>query len=140
MLSVLTDRGVPLVSAMTYAALVDRHIFGSGLQDAEEHRMRTRYGLHSAEKILAAITQVRDLATADGRCPQLTRWLSEPVGPSMDEQFELGLDCLLDGAAALRRPRCAAPMRGPGARLGRGPSWSAATSGSAAPRPGWRRR
>lgn len=84
---------------MTYAALVDRHIFGSGLQDAEEHRMRTRYGLDSAEKFLAAITQVRDLAAADGRCPQLTRWLSEPAGPSMDEQFELGLDCLLDGIA-----------------------------------------
>ena len=39
MLQVLTAQGASTAAAMTYAALIDRHIFGSGLQEAEEARM-----------------------------------------------------------------------------------------------------
>jgi len=45
MLRVLTARGASTAAAMTYAALIDRHIFGSGLQEAEEARMTQRHGL-----------------------------------------------------------------------------------------------
>ncbi|MGA8112895.1 MAG: TetR/AcrR family transcriptional regulator [Actinocatenispora sp.] len=99
-LAVLDREGVPVATALAYVALIDRHIFGNGLQEAEERRMRERYGLDTVEKFLTALTPFRDLATADDRYPNLARWLQEPVGASVDEQFELGLDCLLDGIAA----------------------------------------
>ncbi len=99
MLAVLTARGLPIAAAMTYAALIDRHIFGSGLQEAEERQMHARYRLDSMEKLLAAMAPVRELADRYGNLPLLAGWLAEPSGPTMDEQFELGLDCLLDGIA-----------------------------------------
>jgi AcrR family transcriptional regulator len=104
MLAVFAGQGVPVTQAMTYGALLDRHVFGNGLQEAEEQQMRARYGLDSMEKFLAAITPVHTLAAADGRYPHLASWLAQPAGPGVDEQFELGLACLLDGIAA-RLPR-----------------------------------
>ena len=41
MLRVLTAQGASTAAAMTYAALIDRHIFGSGLQEAEEAQIST---------------------------------------------------------------------------------------------------
>jgi AcrR family transcriptional regulator len=99
MLEVLTGEGLPVGAALTYAALVDRHVYGSGLQDAEERRQLERYGADSPEGWMAAIAPVRELAAASGRLPLLTSWLSAPTGPDPDEQFELGLGCLLDGIA-----------------------------------------
>jgi AcrR family transcriptional regulator len=100
MLTVLVDRGLSVAVAMTYAALIDRHIFGSGLQEAQEARTLHSQGLDSTEAFLAAITTVHDLAAADGNLPHLTGWLARPTGPTVDEQFDLGLDMLLDGIAA----------------------------------------
>jgi AcrR family transcriptional regulator len=97
MLAVLTWQGAKLPDAMTYAALLDRHVFGSGLQEAEEARMSRRYGLTDPAAFLAAISTVHELAAADGRYPLLTAWLAEPAGPSPDDQFDLGLRFLLDG-------------------------------------------
>jgi hypothetical protein len=45
-LQVLVRQGATVGKAMTYAALQDRHIFGSAQQEAEELAMRRRYGLH----------------------------------------------------------------------------------------------
>jgi AcrR family transcriptional regulator len=103
MLAVLTGQGATLSAAMTYAALIDRHIFGSGLQEAEEERVDRREGLDDNATFLAAITAVHELAAADGRFPNLTAWLANPTGPSAGEQFELGLAFLLDGIAARLR-------------------------------------
>ena len=99
MLAVLTERGASPAAAMTYAALIDRHILGSGLQEAEEVRMARRYELDDPQSMAAALAAAHDLAAARGRYPVLTRWLADPVGPSADEQFELGLGFLLDGIA-----------------------------------------
>lgn len=108
MLSVLVGRGETVADAMTFAALVDRHIFGSGLQEHEEARFNRRHGIDSAEELYSAIAVVHDLAAADGRLPHLTSWLARPVGPTPDEQFELGLGFLLDGIAdRLPRPASA---------------------------------
>lgn len=101
MLAVLTGRGASLSSAMTYAALIDRHIYGSGLQEAEEARMSRRHGLGDPAAMASAFAAVRDLAAASGQLPNLSRWLASPAGPSADEQFELGLSFLLDGIASL---------------------------------------
>lgn len=89
-----------VATAMSYAALIDRHVFGNGLQAVEEDQLRECYDLDSAEEFLAAIASVRQLATSDGRCPHLAAWLAEPTGPTIDGQVELGLACLLDGIAA----------------------------------------
>jgi AcrR family transcriptional regulator len=99
MLSVLIDEGAILSAAMTYAALIDRHIFGSGLQEAEEERAGQRHGLEHHAAFLAAVAPVHALAAADGQFPNLTNWLAHPTGPSPDEQFDLGLTFLLDGIA-----------------------------------------
>jgi AcrR family transcriptional regulator len=98
MLTVLTAQGATVSAAMTYAALIDRHILGSGLQEAEETRFTQRHGLDDNATFLAAMAPVRDLA--EGRYPHLASWLANPTGPSEDEQFDLGLSFLLDGIAA----------------------------------------
>ena len=101
MLRVLTTRGASMAAAMTYAALIDRHIFGSGLQEAEEARMSRRHGLDDEASLTAAMAAVHDLAAASGRYPHLTSWLAEPTGPSADKQFEIGLGFLIEGIAGL---------------------------------------
>jgi AcrR family transcriptional regulator len=106
-LEILTREGATVGDAMTYAALLDRHIFGSALQAAEERAMFQRYGLASMEQLEAAITSVRALAVADGSYPVLAEWMASPVSASPDEQFELSITFLLDGVAARlpqRRP------------------------------------
>jgi AcrR family transcriptional regulator len=100
MLAVLTARGASTAAAMTYAALIDRHIFGSALQEAEEARMSRRHRLDDDASLMAAMAAVHDLAAASGRYPHLTSWLARPTGPPADQQFDLGLGFLLDGIAA----------------------------------------
>lgn len=100
MLAVLSDQGATVSMAMTYAALIDRHIFGSGLQEAEEQRADQQRGLEEPASFLAAIEGVHRLAVADGTVPLLTRWLAAPSGPTPDQRFDLGLRFLLDGIAA----------------------------------------
>jgi AcrR family transcriptional regulator len=100
MLTVLAEEGVVAAQGMSYAALLDRHVFGSGLQEAAEAGMSSRYGLQDAETFRAGIATMHDLAAADGRLPHLTGWLARPSGPGPDEQFDLGLELLLDGISA----------------------------------------
>jgi len=100
LLTVLTAQGATISAAMTYAALIDRHIIGSGLQEAEETRLRHRTGLADDAAFVAAITALRDLAEESGRYPLLTRWFGDPGGATPDERFDLGLTFLLDGIAS----------------------------------------
>jgi len=97
MLSVLVARGAAAAEAMTFAALIDRHIVGSGLQEAEEARMSRRLGLDDEGALRAALAAVRGLA--DDRFPILASWLARPPAAAPGEQFELGLRFLLDGIA-----------------------------------------
>lgn len=87
-LTVLTGAGASLPDAMTYAAMIDRHVLGSGMQEEAE----------GGPVDPALFATVRDLAAARD-LPLLTEWLSAPAGPTVDEQFELGLEFLLDGIA-----------------------------------------
>jgi AcrR family transcriptional regulator len=100
MLAVLTRQGASLADAMTYAALIDRHIYGAGLQEAEEARMSRKHGLDDPAAMASALAAVRDLAAAGGRHPNLATWLASPAGQDADEQFDLGLTFLLDGIAS----------------------------------------
>jgi AcrR family transcriptional regulator len=99
MLAVLAGQGATTAAAMTYAALIDRHIFGSGLQEAEEARMSRELGLDDEAVLRSAMAAVHDLAAASGRFPLLAGWLAHPSGPSPEEQFQLGLGFLLDGVS-----------------------------------------
>jgi AcrR family transcriptional regulator len=106
MLTVLVAHGASIAAAMTFAALIDRHIVGSGLQEAQEARFNAHYGIDTGEQFLAAIATVHDLAAADGHLPLLTTWLADPSPAAGDEQFDLGLDFLLTGIATnLRKAR-----------------------------------
>jgi AcrR family transcriptional regulator len=99
MLAVLAGQGATTADAMTYAALIDRYIFGSGLQEAEEARMSREHGLDDEAVLRSAMAAVHDLAAASSRFPLLAGWLAHPSGPSPEEQFGLGLGFLLDGIA-----------------------------------------
>jgi AcrR family transcriptional regulator len=106
MLEILTRRGASAGDAMTYAAVIDRHIFGSALQAVEERTMERRYGIASAAELADAITAVSDLAAATGSYPILASWMADPQIATPTEKFELSLGFLLDGIAAqLRRRR-----------------------------------
>ncbi len=100
MLTVLVRRGATVGDAMTYAALIDRHVLGSALQESEEARLERRHGLDDDARLYAAIAALRELAAADGGLPYLTEWLTHPAGPTPDERFAIGLDFVLDGIAA----------------------------------------
>jgi AcrR family transcriptional regulator len=95
MLSTLTTAGATLAEAMTYSAMLDRHVFGSGLQEAVESRAETPENLREA---------MADMRARAGEFPNLATWLSAPSGPPPDAQFELVLNFLLDGIAT-RLPR-----------------------------------
>ncbi|MFD3417760.1 TetR/AcrR family transcriptional regulator [Streptomyces decoyicus] len=99
LLQVLVRQGLTVGEAMTFAALLDRHLLGGAQQEAEELAMRRRHGLHSPRQLSEAITAARDLAAEGGRHPLLTEWMTAPSGAGMDEQFELSLAFLLDGIA-----------------------------------------
>jgi hypothetical protein len=99
MLAVLTAQGASTAEAMTYAAMVDRYILGSALQDTEEARMSQEHGLDDEATLRSAMNAVHELAAATGRLPRLTSWLAHPAGPPPEEQFSLGLGFLLDGIA-----------------------------------------
>jgi len=75
---------------MTQSAMLDRHAFGAGLQEATESRFEPA-------DLQAAFADMHTRAA--GEFPRLAEWLSAPSGPSMDDQFELVLGFLLDGIA-----------------------------------------
>ncbi len=62
LLQVLIRQGATVGDAMTYPALLDRHIFGSAQQEAVELAMRRRHGLHTPEQLTQAITAAREPA------------------------------------------------------------------------------
>jgi AcrR family transcriptional regulator len=94
MLTLLTDHGATLPEAMTQAAMLDRHVYGTGLQEATEARFGPTDDLTTHQ---LALTDMRERAA--GTFPKLAEWLATPSGPSPDDQFELVLGFLLDGIA-----------------------------------------
>jgi AcrR family transcriptional regulator len=102
-LEILTRQGATPAQAMTYAALLDQHIFGAALQAVEEHDMHERHGVSSTDELAAAITATREHVADD--YPILSSWMAAPTITSPDEQFELALTFLLEGIAKRLPPR-----------------------------------
>ena len=94
---------------MGYASMLERHIIGLAMQEAEEEKLRRHYDFSTPESTQAALQPLRDLIGASDRYPNLNQWASTPAGLNIDEQFELGLLCLLDGIAARIERRCDNP-------------------------------
>ncbi|MFJ5802276.1 TetR/AcrR family transcriptional regulator C-terminal domain-containing protein [Streptomyces decoyicus] len=99
LLQVLVRQGLTVGEAMTYAALLDRHLprqrtAGGG---GARHVPSARAPL--PQQLSEAITAARDLAVEGGRHPLLTEWMTAPSGAGMDEQSERSLAFLLDGIA-----------------------------------------
>ena len=105
-LEILARQGATPAQAVTYAALLDQHIFGAALQATEERDMHERYGVKSTDELAVAITATRALVAEDSY-PVLTSWMASPTIVSPDEQFELALTFLLEGIAKRlpKRPR-----------------------------------
>jgi AcrR family transcriptional regulator len=98
-LGVIVEQGASVSEAMTYAALLDRHIFGSALREAEELAMYRRYGIDNAERLMEEVVAAREVAVARGNYPHLAQWMAVPSDVTADQQFELSLEFLLDGIA-----------------------------------------
>lgn len=100
LLSVFDRAGVALALARTYVQLVDGHVLGAALQAAEERKMWRANDFRSVEDVKAVAAQWVDPDATSAVYPMLGKLLAGLVdAPAPPDQFELGLDCLLDGLA-----------------------------------------
>jgi AcrR family transcriptional regulator len=96
-LTALDGLGLPIGTAMTVTGMVFGYAVSFAQSEAEEHRMRTRIGVRTDEELRASAAPYIERIVQDGRYPHLARWIAEGAVGSPDDQFTLGLDCLLDG-------------------------------------------
>jgi AcrR family transcriptional regulator len=104
----VTGAGQELTTAMDYAGLLDGHVVGLALAQAEERKMWERNSFTDLAQVVALVRSWLGPETDDPPYPLLDRVAramldsdsleDDQSGP--DARFELGLDCLLDGIAA----------------------------------------
>jgi len=97
-LAVLTAAGLHTAKALSYLALLDRHVYSAAIAAAEETAMLDRLGLDSAD-LSATITALQQHVAATGRYPLLARWMSAPQASTWEDQLDDGLNFILDGIA-----------------------------------------
>ncbi|HYZ81096.1 MAG TPA: TetR/AcrR family transcriptional regulator, partial [Solirubrobacteraceae bacterium] len=86
MLEILTVQGVSARDAVTYAALLDRDVFGGALQAAAEEDLARRYGLGGDRELAAAVSAARERVAASGRYPILSGWMASPTVTTAEQQ------------------------------------------------------
>jgi hypothetical protein len=96
-LRVLVDAGADVPRALSYLALLDRHVFAAAVVDAEERGMARAYGVEHADDLMAAIREIRRSVADPEAYPLLSGWMAAPSGPTTDDQVVQALDFLLDG-------------------------------------------
>jgi AcrR family transcriptional regulator len=101
-LAAVDGHGLPVPKMMSVAGMVFGYAVSFAQSEAEELRMRRRIDAVDERRFHDLAEPLADRVTRDGRYPLLSRWITETrtggdIGP--DEQFELGLACLLDGIA-----------------------------------------
>jgi hypothetical protein len=94
-LTVLDAAG--LTPAVAYASLLDNYVTGTAMSVSREIEMLGRFGIGSTGDLQSYAGEMAD--------DSLGSWLADMPELTADSRFELGLDCLLDGFAARRRPR-----------------------------------
>ena len=96
-LRVLVDAGADVPRALSYQALLDRHVFAGAVVDAEERGMARAYGVQHADDLMAAIREIHRSVADPAAYPLLSGWMAAPSGPTTDDQVVQALDFLLDG-------------------------------------------
>ncbi|GAB3813096.1 TetR/AcrR family transcriptional regulator [Micromonospora zhanjiangensis] len=96
-LTALAGLGLPIGTAMSVVTMVFGYAVSYAQNEAEEDRMRSRIGVHTDAELRATAAPYIERIVNDGRYPLLARWISEGAAAQPDDQFLLGLDCLLDG-------------------------------------------
>ena len=96
-LRLLTAAGAGVPQALSYLALLDRHVFAAAVTVAEERRMAQAYGIEDDDDLMAAIREIHRSLTDPRSYPLLAGWMAAPTGPTTDEQVMQALDFLLDG-------------------------------------------
>ncbi|BCJ38838.1 TetR family transcriptional regulator [Actinocatenispora thailandica] len=91
--------GLDVSTMMSIVGMVVGHAQSYAQHEAEEARMRGRIGVTTDAELRATASAHVDRIAADPRYPTLARWIREAHQVAPDEQFTLGLNCLLDGIA-----------------------------------------
>lgn len=91
--------GLDVTTMMSIVGLVVGHAQSYAQHEAEEARMRARIGVRTDAELRALGAAYVDRIAADPRYPTLSRWITAAREVDPDEEFTLGLDCLLDGIA-----------------------------------------
>lgn len=98
-LATVDGHGLTPTQAMSVSSMVFGYAMSYAQSEAEELRMRTRIGVVTDEELRAKAGPAADRIVASPAYPRLGRWIAEGGSIDPDEQFQLGLDCLLDGIA-----------------------------------------
>ena len=105
-LRAVADLGLDVTTMMSIVGMVVGHATSAAQHEAEEARMRRRVGVTTDAELRALGSRYVDRIAADPRYPTLAAWITQAHEVDPDEQFLLGLDCLLDGITArVLRPR-----------------------------------
>jgi AcrR family transcriptional regulator len=96
-LTALAGLALPAGTAMSVVTMVFGYAVSFAQNEAEENRMRSRIGVNTDAELRAAAAPYIERIVDDGRYPLLSRWITEGAAARPDDQFLLGLDCLLDG-------------------------------------------
>lgn len=102
LLAVFDNAGVPLPTARGFAQLIDGHVLGSALQQAEERKMWRANDFRSVDDVKVVAEQWFDAGYAGEVYPRITALFTGLISgdtppETPQDQFELGLACLLDG-------------------------------------------
>lgn len=106
-LAVFDELGKDLATAMNFGRLLDSHVYGLAVQAAEERKMWQDNDFEAENDPLDAMRSWVGDGAADPEHPRVAALTAAmlagadtglPTGS--DAQFELGIDCLLDGIAA----------------------------------------
>lgn len=103
-LRALDGYGLSIEAMMGVVGMVFGYAVSYAHSEAAEHRMRQRIGVHTDAELADTARPYVDRIVADPRYRLLARWITEGAESDPDEQFQLGLDCLLDGIAARMFP------------------------------------
>ncbi len=88
-----------ITRASSLLGAVGNYVLGAVVNELAEQEARRRTGLTEEEWRAAVSPYISDVV-ASGRYPEVNRRISDAEDLDHDEQFEFGLDCLLDGIAA----------------------------------------
>ncbi|AHI00621.1 TetR/AcrR family transcriptional regulator C-terminal domain-containing protein [Kutzneria viridogrisea] len=92
------SRDITVASALLGA--VNNYVLGAAVNELSEQEAQRRTGLTEDQWRAVVAPYIREVVIESGDFPEATRRIIDAVDLNHDEQFEIGLQCLLDGIAA----------------------------------------